>query len=71
MRACADDLAAVLKELRALIVAERVFAAAERLARLILRPSNCVILLLKQPVNPATIFMVRRFLNESVPNWIG
>ena len=71
VKACADDIAFALFELRALIVIRTTFDEAKRLAALQLQPRKCVLIPSRGPISEQKIKEVREWLAANVAGWEG
>ena len=70
MRACADDIGAVLRNIATLKVMAHTFSLAIAAAGLDLKPKKCVITPIVVPVYPAVKHMIKLWLLGNLPGWI-
>lgn len=68
-RACADDVACLLKKIRHLRQVFAVFRSAAIIVNLCLQPTKCVLIPLGRRCDLATVAMMKQFLAEIVPQW--
>ncbi|MDA8582920.1 reverse transcriptase domain-containing protein [bacterium] len=69
IRACADDVGAVLRMLDDLIPLAAIFAAAASLSNLVLKASKCVIVVLSVALSDEVIAFIRFWLINNLPEW--
>ena len=70
VRACADDIAVVLKNLASLAVVASIFQAAEVCAGPVLKPRKCFMLPLAGPLTEALRLALPNYLTQHVPSWM-
>ena len=69
LRACADDLALVLKDLASLTIVHRIFEFVEQLAGLTLKIRKCFLILLAPDPDSNFLQFLCDFLNQQIPSW--
>ena len=69
VRACADDIAIVLKTLDDLINVFQIFHEAEVCAGLVLKPKKCFIIPLFSALSDSVVYNIRALLTSSLPAW--
>ena len=69
VRACADDIGAVLKKLSGLVHLEKVFRKAERLSGLVLGPAKCKLVPIDVPFSDAVKDEIQNWLHQNLPCW--
>ena len=69
VRACADDIAIVIKNLNSLSVIFPIFHVAETCAGLALKPRKCFLVPLFAACTHDTILYIHNYLNMHVPAW--
>ena len=71
MRACADDIGAVLHNLLALKHVPPTFYCAAKRAGLVLNTKKCVLVVLSAPLNHTISDFIREWLRTEIPSWEG
>ncbi|CAK0860694.1 unnamed protein product, partial [Prorocentrum cordatum] len=69
VRACADDVGAAIRTIRALKIFFRIFRAAARVAALVLKPSKCKIVPLCGPFSEETHDQYAQWIADHLPTW--
>ena len=71
MRACADDIGGAFGSISGLLKMFPVFALAERIAGLSLKPSKCVIIPLHAPFSLHVASLIKEWLQTNLLEWSG
>lgn len=69
-RACAGDVACLLRRIQHLRSVFAIFRSAEIIANLSIQPTKCILVPVGRGCGLATIAMVKQFLADLVPSWM-
>eukprot|EP00973_Karenia_brevis_P038639 5332368-Karenia_brevis.AAC.1 len=70
VRACADDIAVVLRSFFDFPVIFKIFQLAADVAGLVLKPTKCFVVPLFAPFSDAVVKLIRDFLASQLPAWL-
>ena len=71
VKAFADDIGALLKELSHLAKLHDAFEAFGKISGLYLKPKKCVIVVISQPLTEELKHLIKRYLLDNIPGWNG